>query len=149
MKVVLRDEVPSLGRRGDICDVADGYAQNYLIPQGLAIRVTRGSERQAEAMRRRRRIADAAVLSRAQEMADRLAACSIRVVARAGEAGRLYGSVNAVNLAAAIAEQERVVLEPDMLEVPEPIKEVGTYTIAVKPHPEVAAQVAVEVVAAT
>lgn len=147
MKVVLRDEVPSLGRRGDICDVADGYAQNYLIPKGLAIRATRGSEREAEAMRRRREIADAAVLSEAREMAERLAGSSIRVVARAGEGGRLYGSVNAINLAAAIAEQERVVLEPDMLDVSEPIKEVGAYTIAVKPHPEVATEVTVEVVA--
>ena len=147
MKVVLRDEVPSLGRRGDICDVADGYAQNYLIPKGLAIRATRGSEREAEAMRRRREIADAAVLSEAREMAERLAGSSIRVMARAGEGGRLYGSVNAMNLAAAIAEQARVVLEPEMLAVPEPIKEVGTYSIAVKPHPEVATEVTVEVVA--
>jgi len=144
---VLRDEVPSLGRRGDICEVADGYAQNYLIPKGLAIRATRGSEREADAMRRRREIADAAVLSEAQEMAERLAGCNIRVVARAGEAGRLYGSVNAANLAAAIAEQERVVLDPEMLEIPEPIKEVGSYVVPVKPHPEVAAEVNVEVIA--
>jgi len=147
VKVVLRDEVPSLGRRGDICEVADGYAQNYLIPKGLAIRATRGSEREADAMRRRREIADAAVLSEAQEMAERLAGCNIRVVARAGEAGRLYGSVNAANLAAAIAEQERVVLDPEMLEIPEPIKEVGSYVVPVKPHPEVAAEVNVEVIA--
>lgn len=147
MKVVLRDEVPSLGRRGDICEVADGYAQNYLIPKGLAIRATRGSEREAEAMRRRREIADAAVLSEAQEMAGRLAGCNIRVVARAGEAGRLYGSVNAVNLAAAIGEQERVVLKPEMLELPEPIKEIGSYVVPVRPHPEVATEVSVEVVA--
>lgn len=145
--MVLRVEVASLGRRGDICDVADGYAQNYLIPRGLAIRATRGSEREAEAMRRRRELADAAVLSQAQEMADRLAGKTIRVVARAGEAGRLYGSVNAVNLAAAIGEQENVVLEPAMLEIPEAIKQVGTYTIPVKPHEEVAAEVNVEVVA--
>jgi len=147
VKVVLRDEVPSLGRRGDICEVADGYAQNYLIPKGLAIRATRGSEREADAMRRRREIADAAVLSEAQEMAERLAGCNIRVVARAGEAGRLYGSVNAANLAAAIAEQERVVLDPEMLEIPEPIKEGGSYVVPVKPHPEVAAEVNVEVIA--
>lgn len=149
MKVVLRDEVPSLGRRGDICDVADGYAQNYLIPRGLAIRATPGSARQAGAMRRRRELADAAVLSQAREMAERLAGRSIRVVARAGEAGRLYGSVNAVNLAAAIAEQERVVLAPEMLDVPEPIKQLGTYAVPVKPHPEVATEVTVEVIAAT
>ena len=149
MKVILRSEVPSLGRRGDICEVADGYAQNYLIPRGLAIQATRGSERQAEAMRRRRELADAAIVSQAQEMADRLSGRSIRVVARAGEAGRLYGSVNAVNLAAAIAEQERVVLSPDMLGLAEPIKQVGTYAVAVKPHPEVTGEVTVEVVAAT
>ena len=149
MKVVLRAEVPSLGRRGDICDVADGYAQNYLIPRGLAIQAARGSARQAEAMRRRRELADAAVLSQAREMAERLAGRSIRVVARAGEAGRLYGSVNAVNLAAAIAEQERVVLSPEMLELPEPIKQLGTYSVPVMPHPEVVTEVTVEVVAAT
>ncbi|MCY3560218.1 MAG: 50S ribosomal protein L9 [bacterium] len=149
MKVVLRDEVPALGRRGDVCDVADGYAQNYLIPKGLATRATRGSAREAEAMRRRRQIADAAVLSEARQMADRLAGCSIRVVARAGEAGRLYGSVNAANLAAAIAEQERVVLDPDMLDLPEPIKDVGTFTVGVRPHPEVSGEVSVEVVATT
>ena len=149
MKVVLRDEVPALGRRGDICDVADGYAQNYLIPRGLAIRATPGSARQAEAMRRRRELADAAVLSQAREMAERLAGRSIRVVARAGEGGRLYGSVNAVNLAAAIEEQERVVLAPEMLDVPEPIKQVGTYAVPVTPHPEVVTEVAVEVIAAT
>lgn len=149
MKIVLRAEVPSLGRRGDICDVADGYAQNYLIPRGLAIQATRGSARQAEAMRRRRELADAAVLSQAREMAERLAGRSVRVVARAGEAGRLYGSVNAVNLAAAIAEQERVALSPEMLDLAEPIKQVGTYAIPVKPHPEVIAEVTVEVVAAT
>ncbi|MCY3785656.1 MAG: 50S ribosomal protein L9 [bacterium] len=149
MKVVLRSEVPSLGRRGDVCDVADGYAQNYLIPRGLAMRATRGSVRQAEAMRRRRELADAAVLSGAQEMAERLAGRSIRVVARAGEAGRLYGSVNAVSLAAAIAEQERVVLAPEMLGVAEPIKQTGTYSIPVTPHPEVVTEVTVEVVAAT
>lgn len=146
MKVVLREEVASLGRRGDICDVADGYAQNYLIPRGLAIRATRGSEREAEAMRRRRELADAAILSQAREMAERLGGTTIRVVARAGEGGRLYGSVHAANLAAAIAEQENVVLEPAMLELAEAIKEVGTYTVPVRPHAEVAAEVTVEVV---
>lgn len=147
MKVVLREEVASLGRRGDVCDVADGYAQNYLIPRGLAIRATKGSEREAETMRRRRELADAAILSQAREMAARLAGSTIRLVARAGEGGRLYGSVNAMNLAAAIGEQENVVLDPAMLDVPEPIKQVGTYTVPVQPHPEVVAEVAVEVVA--
>ena len=82
-------------------------------------------------------------------MAERLAGASIRVEARAGEAGRLYGSVNAVNLAAAIAEQQRVTLTAEMLDVPEPIKEVGTYAVPVTPHPEVVTEVTVEVVAAT
>ena len=149
MKVVLRTEVATLGRRGDICDVADGYAQNYLIPRGLAMRATRGSTREAEAMRRRRELADAAVLGQAQEMAERLAGRSIRIVARAGETGRLFGSVNAGSLAAAIGEQERVVLDPDMLDLPESLKQVGTYTVRVIPHPGVASDVTVEVIAAS
>ena len=149
MKVVLRTEVEALGRRGDVCDVADGYAQNYLIPRGLAMRATRGSTREAEAMRRRRELADAAVVGQAQEMAKRLAGRSIRIVARAGETGRLFGSVNAASLVAAIGEQERVVLDPEMLDLPEALKEVGTYTVRVTPHPEVAAEVTVEVIAAS
>ncbi len=149
MKVVLRVEVASLGRRGDICDVADGYAQNYLIPRGLAMRATRGSTREAEAMRRRRELADAAVLGQAREMVERLAGKSIRIVARAGETGRLFGSVNATNLAAAIEEQERVVLDPSMLDLAEPIKQVGTHTVPVSPHADVTGDVTVEVVAAS
>ena len=149
MKVVLRTEVATLGRRGDICDVADGYAQNYLIPRGLAMRATRGSTREAEVMRRRRELADAAVLGQAREMAERLAGRSIRIVARAGETGRLFGSVNAGSLAAAIGEQERVVLDPDMLDLPESLKQVGTYTVRVTPHPDVATDVTVEVIAAS
>ena len=149
MKVVLRVEVASLGRRGDICDVADGYAQNYLIPRGLAMRATRGSASEAEAMRRRRELADAAVLGQAREMVERLAGKSIRIVARAGETGRLFGSVNAANLAAAIEEQERVVLDPTMLDLAEPIKQVGTHTVPVSPHADVTGDVTVEVVAAS
>ena len=149
VKVVLRTEVATLGRRGDICDVADGYAQNYLIPRGLAMRATRGSTREAEVMRRRRELADAAVLGQAREMAERLAGRSIRIVARAGETGRLFGSVNAGSLAAAIGEQERVVLDPDMLDLPESLKQVGTYTVRVTPHPDVATDVTVEVIAAS
>ena len=100
-------------------------------------------------MRRRRELADAAVVGQAQEMAKRLAGRSIRIVARAGETGRLFGSVNAASLVAAIGEQERVVLDPEMLDLPEALKEVGTYTVRVTPHPEVAAEVTVEVIAAS
>lgn len=148
MKVVLRTTVPPLGRRGDICEVADGYAQNYLIPKKLATQANKGSLRQAEAMKRARELQDARRLEEAREMAERLAQCTIAISARASEAGRLFGSINAATLVTAISEQTKVILTPSVIDLPEPIKQVGAHSVRLSIHEEVSVTLAVEVAAA-
>src|SRR3981081_2814624 len=98
MRVILRGEVSGLGKRGEVVSVSDGYARNYLIPRGLAMLSHPGAEDQAAAMRRSREIRDARERGAAEEIARKLAPVTIRVEARAGSEGRLFGSVTAVEI---------------------------------------------------
>ena len=111
MKVVLRDNVDALGKKGDVVDVADGYARNFLIPAGKAFKSSPGAERQAERMRQARELKDAKELAEAQEMASRLVSTPIHIAARAGEEGKLFGSVTTADIVRAVAEQANIMLE--------------------------------------
>ena len=147
MKVVLLTSVQPLGRKGDICDVADGYAQNYLIPKGLAVKANKGSIAEASAMKRSRELQDRRRLEEAREMAERLTGKNILISARASEAGRLFGSVNASVLSTAIEEQVNTTLPAGVFELAEPIKEVGVHTVHASLHEGVSVDISVEVVA--
>lgn len=147
MKVVLREDVETLGRKGDLLDVADGYARNYLVPRGLAIVATKGVVQQSEAMRRNRQIKDVRDREVAQEVATRLAASPIEVKARAGEGGKLFGSVTAADIVAAVSARAGVDLDRRKLELGEPLKALGTAEVPVQLHPDVTATITVEVVA--
>jgi large subunit ribosomal protein L9 len=147
MRVVLREDVESLGHKGDLLDVADGYARNYLVPRGLAIVATKGVVRQAEAMRRNRQIKDTRDRESAQEVAGRLAGTAIEVKARAGEGGKLFGSVTAADIVTAVNERVGVELDRRKLTLAEPLKELGTAEVPVQLHPEVTATITVEVTA--
>src|SRR5579862_426800 len=104
MKVVLRSDVEHVGQKGDIVEVADGYARNFLVPRGLALRATAGIQKQADAMRRSRDARDRRARETAQAIADQLAP-TIRIEARAGDGGRLFGSVTSSDIAAAVLAQ--------------------------------------------
>lgn len=147
MKVVLRADVEHLGRKGDLLDVADGYARNYLVPRGLAMKATRGVVAQAESMRRSRAARDARDRDAAEELASRLQATPIRVTARAGEGGKLFGSVTSADLVDAVRGQAGVDLDRRAVELDEPLKELGGADVPVRLHPDVTATLAVEVVA--
>lgn len=147
MKVVLRDDVESLGHKGDLLDVADGYARNYLVPRGLAIVATKGVVQQANAMRRNRQVRDARDRESAQELATRLAEVPIEVKARAGEGGKLFGSVTAADIVAAVKERSGVELDRRKVTLAEPLKAIGPAEVPVQLHPEVTATLAIEVVA--
>jgi large subunit ribosomal protein L9 len=147
VKVVLREDVESLGHKGDLLDVADGYARNYLVPRGLAIVATKGVVQQAEAMRRNRQVRDARDRESAQELATRLAAAPIEVKARAGEGGKLFGSVTAADIVAAVKARAGVELDRRKVTLAEPLKALGPAEVPVELHPEVTATLAVEVVA--
>jgi large subunit ribosomal protein L9 len=147
MRVILRSDVSDLGKRGDILDVSDGFARNYLVPKGLAMKATAGAESQASGMRRARDLRDAQDRAAAEEVATRLVPKVITVTARAGTEGRLFGSVTAADVAAAIESQANVRIDRRKLVLGEPIKTLGTHTVPVKLHAEVEFPVTVDVVA--
>ena len=147
MKVVLREDVEKLGRKGDLLEVADGYARNYLVPRGLAIVATKGVVNQATAMRRNRQIRDDRDKEAAQELATRLSANPIQVSARAGEGGKLFGSVTSSDITAAVKNQTNVELDRRKVTLAEPLKELGPAEVAVQLHADVTVTLAVEVVA--
>lgn len=147
MRIVLRSDVENLGRKGDLIEVADGYARNYLVPRGLAIAATKGSARQADAMRRSRQIRDTKEREGAEATAGLLAARRIEIGARSGEGGRLFGSVTSADVAEALEAQAGVRLDRRKLHLDEPIKTLGVHEVPVRLHPDVHVVVTVEVVA--
>ena len=147
MKIVLREDVESLGHKGDLLDVADGYARNFLVPRGLAMKATKGVVKQAESMRRSRTARDERDRGSAEEIAARLTGARIEVLARSGEGGRLFGSVTSSDIADAVQKATGVELDRRKIELAEPLKELGPAEVSVRLHPDVAASLQVEVVA--
>jgi large subunit ribosomal protein L9 len=149
VKVVLREDVEKLGKKGDLLEVADGYARNFLVPRGMAMKATRGVVAQSEAMRRNRDARDRRERAAAQELADRLAAGRVEVGARAGDGGKLFGSVTAADIAAAIQVQTGVEVDRRKVGLEEPLHELGEVELAVRLHPDVVVTVTVAVVEQT
>jgi large subunit ribosomal protein L9 len=146
-KVILRSDVTQVGKKGDIVDVADGYARNFLMPRGLAFKATPGAVNQAAAMRRSRDLKDAKDRSSSEEIAKTLVPRVITIGARAGGEGRLFGSVTASDIAEAVAAQTGIELDRRKIQMEDPIKSLGTHSVAAKLHADVEFPITVEVVA--
>lgn len=146
MKVILRSDIAGLGKRGDICDVKDGHARNYLLPRSLAIVATPGAVDQATAMRRARDLRDAHDRDAAQDVATRLVAKVITIPAKAGSEGRLFGSVTTSDIAHAVEEQTGITIDRRFLHA-EPIKALGTHSVVAKLHGAVEFPITVDVIA--
>ncbi len=144
-KVVLRGDVDGIGKRGDVVEVSPGYARNFLVPRGLAFPATPGAERQAEAMRRTRMLKDQRDREAAQEIAKLLVSTPIKVSARSGSGGKLFGSITANDIVAAVAAQTNVELQRKSLRLEEPIKTTGSHQVGVHLHAEVEFPITVEV----
>jgi large subunit ribosomal protein L9 len=148
MKLILKQEVAGLGEPGDIVEVRDGYGRNYLVPQGYAIVASRGAEKEAAMIRRGREVREVRDRSQAQQMAAELAALTVRLPARAGGEGRLFGSITAADVADAVRAAGGPALDRRRIDLGGAIKTIGTHRVSVRLHPEVAATVDVEVVTA-
>lgn len=148
MKVVLRSDLDHLGKRGDIVEVADGFARNFLLPKGHAIKATPGVTAQANAMRRARDLKDARDREAAELIARTLVPMVIKIPARAGSGkdAKLFGSVTAADVVEAVADQARVNIDRRRLRMEEPIKTLGIHEVPVKLHSEVEFRITVEVV---
>ena len=146
MKVILRADVERVGHKGDVIDVADGFARNYLVPKGLAMAATNGAIAQAAAMRRSRDVKDARDREAAENVARRLVAAVIRIPMRAGGEGRLFGSVTAAGLVAAVKEQTGIEIDRRRLPLDEPIRSLGVHEVPVRLHADVEFRITLEVV---
>jgi large subunit ribosomal protein L9 len=148
MKLILTQEVSGLGAPGDVVEVAGGYGRNYLVPRGLAMRWTRGAEKQIELIQRARSAREIRGLDDAKAAADRLASLQVRLETRAGSGGRLFGSVSPADVAAAVKAAGGPELDRRRIEIKNPIRTVGAHQVSVRLHPEVTATLDVEVVGA-
>ncbi len=145
MKIILQREVEKLGVPGDVVTVADGYARNYLVPRGMAIVATKGAVRHAESLRRAHDVRVNKAKAVAEEFAARLTAKPIVVKARAGEDGRLFGSITTADLAEEIQTQLSENVDRRDIHLDEPIRSLGTHEVTVRLHPELEATISVQV----
>ncbi|MEV5509292.1 50S ribosomal protein L9 [Streptomyces orinoci] len=148
MKIILTHEVSGLGAAGDVVDVKDGYARNYLVPRGFAIRWTKGGEQDVAQIRRARKLREIATVEQANEVKGRLEGVKVRLAVRAGEAGRLFGSVTQADVASAIKASGGPEVDKRRVELGSPIKTLGAHEVSVRLHADVVAKLGVEVVAA-
>ena len=146
MKVILRQDVNGLGRKGETCEVADGYFRNLLNPRGLAMKATKGAEAQGVAMRRAASVRNAASRAEAEEVATKLVPAVITISAKAGEGGRLFGSVGVVEISEAVEAQTGTVIDRRTLSLETPLKDLGQAMVMCKLHPEVEFPITIDVI---
>jgi large subunit ribosomal protein L9 len=146
MKLILTQEVAGLGGPGDLVEVADGYGRNFLLPQGRAMLATKGAEKQIAAIRRAREVRDVRDLGSAKALATELGALTVTLTARAGDGGRLFGSITTSDVVDAVTKAGGPKLDKRRIVIAAPIKALGTHAVTVKVHPEVDATVSLEVV---
>jgi large subunit ribosomal protein L9 len=147
MQIILAKDVETLGQKGDVVTVSDGYARNYLVPKGMALVASKGALRQAEQMRRAR---EEAVRKAKEEAVGRVAllgASPVYISARAGEEGKLFGSVTKNDIARAIQDQLEQDIDSRQVRLDDPLRRLGTFSVEVHLHEEVNALVTVEVIA--
>jgi len=145
MQVILRKQVENLGDAGEIVDVKPGYGRNYLIPQGLAYEATDANKRRLEAENARVAAREAETLGDAQKRATQLEGVSLTFHARAGQEGKLFGSITSADIAEKLAEQG-ITVERRQIELDEPIKALGVTSVPVRLHSQVRPEVKVWVI---
>jgi large subunit ribosomal protein L9 len=149
MKIILQKPVAKLGVPGDLVEVADGYARNFLMPRGLAIPASKGAVKHAESLRRAHTQRVAKGRAEAEALAARLTATPLKVLARAGEEGKLFGSITAVDLAEEISRATGEVVDRHDVHLGEPIRSLGVHDVRVRLHPDVDVALSVEVEASS
>ncbi|HEY8341856.1 MAG TPA: 50S ribosomal protein L9 [Calditerricola sp.] len=145
MKVIFLKDVKGQGKKGEVKNVSDGYARNYLIPRGLAVEATESNLKTLEAQKRSEAKRKAQELAEAKALAEKLEKTTVTIAAKAGEGGRLFGAVTSKQIAEALAKQNLAVDKKKIL-LDEPIRALGTWRVPVKLHPDVTAHLVVTVV---
>lgn len=148
MKLILTSDVPPLGKKGDVVDVADGYARNFLLPKKKAVKATEGAIRTAEALRRAREEAERQAKDEAERIATQLVGTRVVIAAQAGDEGKLYGSVGVADIVEGIKKFTGVELDRKAIHLENPIREIGLHDVQVVLHPEVQFPITLDVIPA-
>ena len=148
MKLILNQEVAGLGAPGDVVEVKDGYGRNYLVPRGFAQLWTKGADKQIATIRRAREVREVRDTAHATEIKTQLAGLSVKLPARSGDGGRLFGSITSADIVEAVTKAGGPKLDRRLVQLSAPIKSLGQHTVTVKVHPEVEATVTLDVVKA-
>jgi large subunit ribosomal protein L9 len=146
MKLILTQEVDGLGAAGDVVEVKDGYGRNYLVPRGVAIRWTRGGEKQVESIKTARASRGVRDHAHAAQIKSKLESGPVDVKVRSGAGGRLFGAVTVTDIADAIAAVSGEAVDKRTIVVTNPIKSLGAHQVSVKLHDDVSASVALNVI---
>jgi large subunit ribosomal protein L9 len=147
MKLIVTQEVDGLGAPGDVVEVKDGYARNYLVPRGLAIKWTKGAAKQIDAIKKAREVRNVRDLSYAEEIKSQLEQLDVKLPAKAGTSGRLFGAVSVSDIASAVKASGGPDIDKRRIVVSTPIKSIGSHQVAVRVHDDVTAAVSLDVVA--
>lgn len=145
MQVILKEDVKDLGRIGEVVEVKDGYARNFLIPRGLAVEANPKNIKALEHEKRKIQEAAKKLKSSAEDLKSRIESKTIVIKAKAGEEDKLFGSVTAMDIADAL-KKEGIEIDRKKIIIEEPIKKLGDYSVTVKIHPEISAQLNIQVV---
>ena len=149
MRLILISDVQELGKRGDVVDVSDGYARNYLLPRRKAVKANEGALAQAEAVREARIEAERKARDEAERLATQLVGSRVVIAAQAGDEGQLYGSIAVADVVEGVRRFTGVELDRAAVEIPKPIKAIGLHEIQIKLHPEVEFPLTLDVIPAT
>jgi large subunit ribosomal protein L9 len=145
MKIILREDIKALGKMGQIVDVADGYARNYLVPRGLAVEANTKNIRSLEHEKKIIQEKAKKLKDSAQDFALRISSMTLAIKAKAGEEGKLFGSVTTMDIAEAL-KNEGLEVDKKKILLEEPIKRLGSYSVNIKIHHEISAQLNVQVI---
>jgi large subunit ribosomal protein L9 len=149
MKLILISDVDALGKRGDVVDVAEGYARNFLLPRKKAVRANEGALAQAEAVREARVESERKAREDAERLATQLVGSRVVIAAQAGDEGQLYGSITSSDVVEGVKRFTGIELDRSTLEIAKPIKAIGLHEINIKLHEDVEFQLTLDVIPAT
>ena len=146
MKVILLEDVKKLGKKGDLANVADGYARNYLFPRNLAEEATAGGIKQLKQEKAALENKKKKEMGLAQEIAGKLSKATVTLKVKSGDQGKLFGSVTSKDISEALKEQQKIEVDRRKIELSEPIKSLGAYEVDIKLAPDVEAKLTVKII---
>ncbi|WP_026476786.1 50S ribosomal protein L9 [Alkaliphilus transvaalensis] len=146
MKVILNQDVKGLGKKGDVVNASDGYARNFLFPKKLAVEATSGNVRSVEEQKKYQQIRKDKELDEAKALAEKIEKLTVELKAKAGDGGRLFGSVTAKEIVEALQKKHKIKIDKRKMNLPDPIRELGVRLVEIKIYPGVVANLKVHVV---